>query len=106
MASIKDLKRMCDFYEECGDCPMSDAHNDCRAQCAPCYISNNIVDIVDKWCAEHPPKTYAQDFLEKFPNARKAPKGEPKGCVKDVYGVDFNCCGNCYACWNEKMEDR
>lgn len=112
MASIKDLKRMCDSYEECKDCPMFDVHNGCRAQCAPCYISDNIddivdiVDIVDKWAAEQPLKTYAQDFFKKFPNTCKSRSGEPISCVKEVYGVDFDCCGDCYACWNEKMEDR
>ena len=24
MATIKDLKRMCDSYEECSECPMGD----------------------------------------------------------------------------------
>ena len=24
MATIKDLKRMCDSYEECSDCPLGD----------------------------------------------------------------------------------
>ena len=40
--------------------------------------------IIDKWCAEHPQKTYLQDFLEKFPNAKLDDDGEPLADACDV----------------------
>ncbi len=106
MASIKDLKRMCNFYGKCDGCPVSNDGYNCRVQRAPCYISDNIVDIVDKWVAEHPPKTYAQDFFEKFPNVRKVGTGQPCACRKNIYGNQQKCSSDdCYACWNEVMPE-
>lgn len=105
MASIKDLKRMCKSYDDCVDCPMSDERNDCKMR-VPCDIPDNADEIVDKWVAEHPAKTYAQDFFEKFPNARKVDNGRPCSCRKNIYG-DEQDCGQvgCYDCWNEVMPD-
>lgn len=103
MASIKDFQRMCKTYELCSDgCPF---HG--RTPCGPNKLPEHADEIIDKWVAEHPAKTYAMDFFEKFPNARKESSGEPSGCgcVGDVYGVDLECCGDCRFCWNEVMPE-
>lgn len=105
MASIKGLKRMCNSYEECEGCPMSDERGDCKVQYAPCDIPDDVNEIVDKWVAEHHAKTYMQDFFEKFPNARKSRTGEPISCVEDMYSVDFGCGDDCHACWNKVMPE-
>lgn len=63
MARLKDLKRMCDTYTHCSDCPLWTA-------CPPEKFPDNADEIVDKWVSEHPIKTYAMDFFEKFPDAR------------------------------------
>ena len=65
MASIKDLKRMCKEQFKCGVCPFIDL--DC---CDLNHFPDNADEIVDKWVQEHPAKTYAMDFFEKFPNAQ------------------------------------
>lgn len=50
MATVKEVKRMCDTYEDCSDCPFGDT----------CYGDNisalpdNTDEIVDKWIKEHP----------------------------------------------------
>lgn len=101
MASIKDLKRMCNNYSECKNCPMS------RYQCAPPVNLPGIADdIVDKWVAEHPVKTYAMDFFEKFPNApRRDTDGTPLTCWQNVYGNGRHCAyDTCEECWNREME--
>lgn len=87
MASIKDLKRMCSNYPKCENCPMS------RRLCAPEDLPDNADEIVDKWVAEYPVKTYAMDFFEKFPNASRMQNGRtPNACVKDLYGIaSINC---------------
>lgn len=64
MANIKDLKRMCDTYEDCHECPLNDACCGDSVSALP----NNADEIVDKWVKGHPIKTYMQDFFEKFPN--------------------------------------
>lgn len=50
-------------------------------------------------------KTYAQDFLEKFPNASVYASGTPQVCRYKVYGTNGDCCHSCTECWNEVMPD-
>lgn len=102
MASIKELKRMCDSYEECSECPMGDT----------CYgdsisaLPDNADEIVDKWVLEHPVKTYAMDFFEKFPNARGNSEGVPKVCPQQIYPeLADECYNNCTECWNQEMKE-
>ena len=103
MASIKNLKRMCNNYSECKNCPMS------RYQCAPGDLPDNADEIVDKWISEHPAKTYAMDFFGKFPDAPKDSDGMPKTCWQNVYGdgrqyyCNYDMCANC---WNREMKEK
>lgn len=65
------------------------------------------IEIVQKWSYEHPKKTYAQDFFEKFPDAPKdeAVKGKsPLACRRVIYGGECPDMG-CDGCWNEPMEE-
>ena len=64
MANIKDLKRMCKEHHYCIGCPIFYLEG-----CMLYRLPSNIDEIIDKWVAEHPAKTYAHDFLKKFPNA-------------------------------------
>lgn len=109
MATIKDLKSMClSSGSDCATCPL--------VGCAlvrgvkPCYpysLPDNIDDIVDKWAAEHPIKTYAMDFFEKFPNALRQNDGTPKCCWKFFYGDTSYICepADCAKCWNREMKE-
>lgn len=60
---------------------------------------------------EHPQKTYAQDFFEKFPNAPKIRDGLPEPTACSVYGYsklfEEHCESgvDCVSCWNEVMPD-
>lgn len=107
MATIKDLKRMCDSYDFCDDCPFGDACWGCN------YIVSGLPDsadeMIEKWVKEHPIKTYLQDFLEKFPNAPKGEKGTPKICPHQIYpeiDANYRCCENCLKCWNQEMKEK
>lgn len=108
MATIKDLKRMClSSGSDCATCPL--------VGCAlvrgvkPCYpysLPDNIDDIVYKWVAEHPVKTYAMDFFEKFPNATRDFNGVPDVCWKHFYGDGKDCPSvECTECWNREMKE-
>lgn len=103
MASIKDLKRMCRSRVECNDCPLFINE---VASCNPFELPDNAEEVIDKWVAEHPVKTYAMDFFEKFPNAPKDRNGAPMTCWKHVYG-DGNDCGpgGCIECWNQLIPE-
>lgn len=105
MASIKDLKRMCKKQFRCGVCPFSDL-----SYCEPDYFPDNADEIVDKWVQEHPVKTYAMDFFEKFPNAELDSYGAPRACVNAIYGLG-DCSKSeisgiiCRDCWNQEMKE-
>jgi len=101
MASIMDLKRMCKGYSlQCRECPFKIDF------CQPAYFPDNADEIVDKWAAEHPVKTYVMDFFEKFPNAPRDSDGAPKTCWKHVYGDGKYCSSDtCTECWNREMKE-
>lgn len=103
MASIKDLKRMCKGYSDCDVCPLK------NSRCHDVVISlpDNADEIVDKWVQEHPVKTYADDFFEKFPNAPRDRFGAPMMCMHRVYNIDNPECGagSCSECWNQEMKE-
>lgn len=62
------------------------------------------IETVQKWSDEHPKKTYAQDFFEKFPKAQSDSDGAPHTCRKTIYGGKCPGAG-CGECWNEPMEE-
>ena len=102
MASIKDLKRMCNYYDECDVCPLENS----RCHHIVSNLPDNADEIVDKWVQEHPVKTYAMDFFEKFPNAPRDSDGAPKTCWKHVYGDGKYCSSDaCTECWNREMKE-
>lgn len=107
MATLKDLKRMCESYPECNGCPLYIRE---VQRCRPCdfYLSGNIDEVIDKWALEHPIKTYMQDFFEKFPNAPKNEYRTPKMCPHQIYpeiDANYRCCENCLKCWSQEMKE-
>ena len=87
-ASLKDLRRMCDYYgrstRDCRECPLMGY--DCDITITKDLDKMN--DIVVKWCEEHPVQTIAEKFFKQYPNARKfdLPSGEyiPVICPKEI----------------------
>lgn len=110
VASITDYARMCKALGgRCSDCPLSNLKDKYIKNCAGVLSirTSEASAIIDKWCAEHPQKTYKQDFLEKFPNASKTKRGTPEACRKKIYGgkcVEIYDNG-CLDCWNEVMPE-
>ena len=104
MAQIKDLKRMCEFLDDCSKCEFFEPSYTCGVY----FLSDNADKIVDKWVKEHPVKTYAMDFFEKFPNAPKDKDGKPKTCIKTIYSdVGVSCSfgtQSCAKCWEQEMK--
>ena len=105
---LSDVQRMCTIVS-CVDCKCSSF----------CYINYDIskeelhrfVKEVGKWTMEHPRKTYAQDFFEKFPKAKPDKEGVPRICRANCYGgscqhsaISGAGPAPCKACWNEEME--
>ena len=69
------------------------------------------IEAMQKWIDEHPRKTYARDFFEKFPEAKPDKEGVPRMCRANYYGgsCQYSAVSGagpapCKACWNEEME--
>lgn len=100
---LKDLKRMCNPVNGCKFCVFNEHAN------GSCFnlIRNKpklAMDLVEKWCNEHPLKTYKQDFVEKYPQCKLDSYGDPLGlCCGNIYNFD---CHNtsCKGCWSQEME--
>lgn len=108
MEFLSDVQRMCTIVS-CVDCKCSSF----------CYINYDIskeelhrfVKEVGKWTMEHPLKTYARDFFEKFPKAKPDKEGVPRICRVNCYGgsCQYSAVAGagpapCKDCWNEEME--
>ena len=110
-ASLKDLRRMCDYYagstRNCSECPLADYDCDIKTT----NDLDKINDIVVKWCEEHPVQTRADVFFKQYPNAqrlivtneseRNVPM--PVVCPKDMNRnlkafIDCGCQVNCVSC--------
>lgn len=114
---LHELKRLCDSRDECvadtankEQCPMFGV---CRLTYSKICAEDvkTAIETVQKWSNEHPRKTYAQDFFEKFPEAKPDKEGVPRMCRVNCYGgsCQYSAVSGagpapCKACWNEKME--
>ena len=111
---LSELKRLCDSRDECvaneankEDCPMFGVCSLTHSRLCAKNIKTAI-KTVQKWSNEHPKKTYAQDFFEKFPKAPRCKSANgryPSACRKSIY--DGKCPHGvvCEECWNEPMEE-
>lgn len=114
---LAELQRLCDSRDRC----IANAANE--EQCPMCGFCEEaltkicvedaikLVEVIQKWSDEHPKKTYAQDFFEKFPKAQSHSDGSPVICREIIYGEirpPFENCyytGACKKCWDEPMEE-
>ena len=104
--AMRIWKRMCKS-PECDDCPLSTEKvcQDLRED----YDESLIESIFAKWAEEHPERTIADDFFEKFPNAPRDDTNNPYPCAKDCgYSKPLYCERipfNCNNCWRRPLEE-
>lgn len=106
---FNEFSRMCDSFDYCSkDCPLyNDKDNGgTRSTSCPEYVLNNpllCVNLVQEWSDTHPGKTYADVFLEKFPNAQKTSEGRPAFCRDRIFKITGRCSSyaTCDDCWFE-----
>ena len=98
---LRERKRICDKYEDCDGCPMSETNNRYGIICGSLNEEHpeEAVAIVEKWSKEHPAKTRQSAILNVFPNAKLLKNGAIVICPK-VVETDraFDCCRNCDEC--------
>lgn len=109
---IKAMDGLCKSHPSCSKCPLFRRNNKTDLMCDE-YITTyteEAVAIVEKWLIDHPIKTMADDFFEKYPNA---PKDEtypelPKFCPMAL-GFPSpikGCLGTpCTDCWGREVDD-
>lgn len=125
---IKARERMCDFYDgwTCDGCPLNANNNGAGTHCGDFVAENTekAVELVQKWSDEHQepkPKTYADDFFEKFPKASKSYLTQkdyesgiafPTAKRFHIYGIGSGCCmeEDCTRerqarCWSKPYEE-
>lgn len=61
---VKQRKRMCGYYVNCGDCPACDYE-----WCSSLNGIPKMIPIVEQWAKEHPVKTRQSELLKLFPDA-------------------------------------
>lgn len=105
---IKEDARMCDKYDNCNNCPVSDTYNGYNLGCEE--LKNNFTEqyiaIVEKWSSEHPIKTRQSEFLKMFPNADFTNEGILNICPRriDLNSVTKERCNNNCLCTECKKE--
>ena len=89
------------------ECAFHTQNNGLKCHCSDVELIDPELaeNIVKQWAKEHPAKTYAQDFLSKFPKAPKDNYGTPAACRKTIYGGSCIDNADCEDCWNEPMEE-
>ena len=69
---VKQRRRMCDYYVNCGDCPACDYE-----WCSSLNGIPKMVPIVEQWAKAHPIKRRQSEFLKMWPDAEIGGDGLP-----------------------------
>ena len=94
--TLYELQEYCKSLDGCDDCSLR--------YYSKCGCSFDVLSP-DKWNISKP-KTYKEDFLEKFPNVN-IEKIIQYSCIDLFYGLNTFCDKKCEECWNRviKTED-
>ena len=107
-ATIFDYARMCNAHSDCGICPIQ-GMSLCVRYSRGVGDIDKANEIILNWCKAHPVKTRQNEFLEKFPEARKSNEGVLDVCPKSIYAYlqcpkNSNCERCCREYWGEEVE--
>ena len=108
----REHERMCKSYKKtCHGCPFENE----PIYCCPEHlmlekITEEKIDLLQKWSDEHPCKTLLGDFLEKYPNATISKYEDiPYVCADNLgYKSDNELCeteDGCQKCWNRLLDE-
>lgn len=111
---LKEVGRMSQNCTiDCNECPIGIYNNKISVNCGVLRTQHpdKYVEIVEQWSAEHPPKTQADLFFERYPNAIKNGNGLPGACPKEIGLVTATMCTlekSCIGCrkkyWSAPVE--
>ena len=102
---IRQRNRMCRKYNgmgstTCGACPA--AVYSCMNMDEIEEENFELIDVVEKWAKENPPKKMRAEFLKLFPNAQLE-NCPPRFCIRVLIGEykDEQCLNCCEKHWKE-----
>ncbi len=100
--------RMCNSVGPCGSCTLPATSPN---ECATWVMTNtrSAEDFFEKWAAEHPERTIADDFFAKHPKAKKNKDDFPLVCAVHCGYID-KCPDDyseleCKRCWRRPLEE-
>lgn len=104
--AMRIFNRICKEKTSCKGCVL-------EHKCPAFVDGREAIDeteaILAKWAAEHPEKTIADDFYEKFPKAPRDDTNNPYTCAKDCGYSKPPYCGRipfkCAECWRRPLEE-
>lgn len=110
---VEERNRMCSTYSDCENCPIANGTT-CQAIK---NITEQMIDTVEKWSAEHPRKTRQSIFLQQYPEVPLTYDGviNIKPCQMINHytyedGCDFDNHINCMKCkekyWLKEIKER
>ena len=93
LKTLQEIHRK--YFGDCSKCPLS--RNNTKSKKSGCNNFNigdnaeEIIEICEQWRKEHPVKTYADAFLEQFPNAKRYRRDSRVPTIEftDIYGGTF-----------------
>ena len=101
---VSEMKRMCEAHGcNCFGIPNCPLANKACSQAKT--ITQEKINIVQKWSDEHPQETMAEHFFKLFPNAPKDTYGNPNACVKHLGWIDKCIVVSCEDCWNRPYSE-
>lgn len=105
--AMRIWKRMCKT-DTCESCPIPYTE---PSECMTWVMTHTELadEIFEEWAKQHPEKTIADDFFEKFPKAPRDGEGAPHACAVDIgYSMPPFCDRNtnrCAECWRRPLEE-
>lgn len=93
---VEELHRMCKTYVGCFKCPAKDSDNNrCRFSTTRGDEAAKQIELLEKWSAEHQPKTRQSIFLEQWPETERDSYGVLQICPMNVSASHRDSNGEC-----------
>lgn len=106
-----DDDELLEFLDNVEECDVDWRGDDSCENCMNIGTCTDCKQCIKDWIAREytvktvRQKTFKDDFLEKFPNARLNNDGSPRTCAKDVYGLTHCDFPSCEECWSRPLSE-
>lgn len=108
---VKIRSRMCDYYEDCDDCPIGGFSPNCVGGLLKVENTDSCERILEEWAKEHPVMTNADKYIEVIKNVFGGDVDKTKTrsvCIKYILGIECNdecTCTECLKWWGKEYKE-